>query len=82
MADKTTSIIAPDLDQHLLILSQMADQIRDTLKKSNLPLPPETVDGLSQMAGGLSCLSRQVKQKEEERRNLTALADIGQVVNS
>ncbi len=80
--DKTTTIIAPDLDQHLLILSQMADQIRDTLRKSNLPVPPETVDGLSQMAGSLSRLSRQIKQKEEERHNLMALADIGQVVNS
>src|SRR3990172_3450911 len=34
------------------------------------------------MAGGLNRLSRQFKQKEEERKNLKALADIGQVVNS
>ena len=71
MTDKMPTIIAPELDQHLVLLGQMADQIRDTLRKSSLPLPPETLDGLSQMAGSLNRVSRQVKQKEEERKNLT-----------
>ncbi len=82
MTDKVTTVIAVELDQTLVLLSQMADQIRETLQKSRLAIPPEALDSLSQLSGGLVRASRQVRQKEEERKNLLALADIGQVVNS
>jgi PAS domain S-box-containing protein len=65
-----------------VLLGQMTDQLRDSLRRSNLSLPPETLENLAQMAGSLNRIARQYKLKEEERKNLLALADIGQVVNS
>ncbi|RPI34384.1 MAG: adenylate/guanylate cyclase domain-containing protein [Chloroflexota bacterium] len=82
MTDSPTTISTPELDQQVMLLCHMADQIRETLRKSNTNMPYGTMDGLAQLSGSLQRLSRQIKHKEEERRNLQALADIGQVVNS
>lgn len=82
MVANPSTVPIPDMGHQISLLSQMADQLRDNLRRSGVSLPAGTIEGLSQVAGGLNRLIRQVEQKEEERRNLTALADIGQVVNS
>lgn len=82
MAANPTTLPSHDLNNQIMLLSQMADHLRESLRRSGASLPQGTLEGLAQIAGGLGRLIRLVEQNEEERRNLTALADIGKVVNS
>lgn len=75
----TTMLLA---DQQLIQLGQQADQIRHTLEEGGIEVPDRVIDALNHLAGRLNRLSRRIAQHEEERNDLLALADIGQVVNS
>jgi PAS domain S-box-containing protein len=81
MYQEPKTSVTPPLEQQFLQLSKLADEIGRKLRDSgaNLPGVPESI---AQLAGSLTRLSRQVAQQEEERKNLLALADIGQVINS
>ncbi len=72
----------PPLDQQVQRLVKIADEISASLKRSTTSIPAGVIEGLSQLAGSLTRLSRQIGQQAEERKNLLALADIGQVINS
>ena len=74
--------VTPPLDQQLQRLIKVTDNISAQLKKSALTLPEGVTEGLSQIAGSLTRFSRQIAKETEERKNLLALADIGQVINS
>ncbi len=74
--------VTPPLDQQLQRLIKVADNISDQLRKSALKLPSGVTEGLSQIAGSLTRFSRQIVKETEERKNLQALADTGQVINS
>ncbi|MBN1665760.1 MAG: GAF domain-containing protein, partial [Anaerolineales bacterium] len=76
----TTALIMPD--QQLLQLSKQVDQIRGVLQESDALIPRQVLDSLIHLAGHLNRISRRVAQSEDERKDLMALADIGQVVNS
>ncbi|MEA3350103.1 MAG: adenylate/guanylate cyclase domain-containing protein [Chloroflexota bacterium] len=81
MQDETTTMtIQPD--QQLLHISNQIDTIRDTLEKSGLDIPLHIRNNLTRLAGHINRLGRQVAQHEEDLKDLRALADIGQVVNS
>lgn len=82
MRETPSTVPSPELHQQVAILGQMADQIRDTLRGVTTRIPPAIIESMTQLAGSLNRLSRQVDLREEERKNLMALADIGQVVNS
>ncbi|HJW91342.1 MAG TPA: adenylate/guanylate cyclase domain-containing protein [Anaerolineales bacterium] len=69
------------IERQILRLSELADQVRNTLTESNTP-PEETLEDLAFLAGAIARIGRQVARREEERANLHALAEIGQVVNS
>jgi adenylate cyclase len=82
MTQEPTIVPLPDISQQILSLGKLADQIRENLRRTCQTLPQGTVDGLFQLTSGLDRLDQLVDQHEEERTNLQALADIGQVINS
>ncbi len=55
---------------------------RSTLGTQQARFPAGVLEGLRQMSGSLASLRQWVEDIEQERRNLHALAEIGQVVNS
>ncbi len=81
MQDETTTI-AIQPDQQLLHISNQLDAVREDLEKSYPNTPTEIRNNLARLAGHISRLGRQVAHHEEELKDLRALADIGQVVNS
>jgi adenylate cyclase len=72
----------PSLDQQLKSLSQMAGKLRSTLLPVRASIPANICDDLSQMEIRLHRASQEVGSVAEERKNLFALADISQVINS
>lgn len=70
-------------------MSRLAEELRGrlashraTLVRSQVDLPGGVLEGLRQLSGTLLLLLKTVKEHEQDRRNLRALAEIGQVVNS
>ncbi len=82
MATDQTIQSTPSLDKQLKSLSMMAGRMRSTLLPMRTSLPPNVIDELSQMEARLHRASLEVGSVDEERKNLFALADIGQVINS
>lgn len=75
--------------EHLGRLSRMAEetrsqlaQLQTKLRQSGISLPRGILERLRQLSGTLSMLQSDVEKGEVERRNLAALADLGQVINS
>ncbi len=75
--------------QFLTRMSLLAEEMRvqlDLLNRSLIKaggeIPSDVLAGLRQMSGKLEELTENVRKNEHERRNLMALAEIGQVVNS
>jgi PAS domain S-box-containing protein len=82
MATDQTIQSTPSLDKQLKGLSMMAGKMRSALLPMRTSLPPNVIDELSQMEARLHRASLEVGSVDEERKNLFALADIGQVINS
>ena len=80
MSRRPSSPIPPD--RQLLALSQLADQIRNNLQKSQASATEEALDELAHLIGSLTRISRLVAKREQERAELTALGEISQVINS
>ncbi|MFH1634499.1 MAG: adenylate/guanylate cyclase domain-containing protein [Chloroflexota bacterium] len=81
MFDETTT--TPFLPgQQLTHLGQQIDAIRISLEKHVPNTPSQYLDSLTHLAGQVNRLGRQVVRHEEERQDLLALVDIGQVINS
>ena len=81
--------VRPGLEEHLLRLSRTSEELRsrlemfqETLQRARLDLPVGVIERLRQMSSTLVELQQEVEQQSHERRNLQALAEIGQVVNS
>jgi PAS domain S-box-containing protein len=55
---------------------------RSTIGGAASGFPPGALEGLRQMSGTLLAIRSYLEEVEQERRNLRALAEIGQVVNS
>jgi PAS domain S-box-containing protein len=62
-------------------LSKSADEIVESLEANGVP-HPQVLEQVQTLAGRLARISRQVSRLEEERQDLSELADIGHVVNS
>lgn len=73
---------SPSVDQQIKALSQAAGQIRSTVLPVRASLPPNTLEELSQLESRLYRLAQEVAAFAEERKNLIALTQIGQVINS
>ncbi len=55
---------------------------RDVMAKAGLAPPPGVLDGLARLADTLERIAREIAAEETEHAQLTALADIGRVINS
>ena len=82
MIQEPALALLPDLSSQITSLEKTAEKIYASLQISNQTLPHGTVESLNQLLSGLSRINQQVNQYKEERTNLSALADIGQLVNS
>jgi len=70
------------VDQQIKAMSQVAGQIRSSVLPVRASLPPNTLEELSQLESRLYRLAQEVAAFAEERKNLIALTEIGQVINS
>lgn len=66
----------------LLLLSAQAGKIRAELEAGNLKLAKTIISDLSNLQASLSRISEKMGAVEGEHRNMLALANIGQVINS
>lgn len=82
MTNEQEEAVTPPLNEQVASLSKLADKVNSALAEASTAMPPVASEGLAQLAGSLSRISKQVAAREEERTNLLALADIGQVINS
>ncbi len=81
--------LKPSREEHLGRLSRTAEEIRaqlaafqNTLQRAGMSLPQGVMEGMKQLSSTLLLLQRGVEESEHERRNLQALAELGQVINS
>ncbi|MDX1435837.1 MAG: adenylate/guanylate cyclase domain-containing protein [Anaerolineales bacterium] len=81
MEDEIGGLISAPLDLQLMNLSKSADEVLETLETSRASTP-QVLDQIQILAGRLARISRQVARLEEERQDLSALADISHIVNS
>ncbi len=70
------------VDVQIKALSQTAGQIRSSILPVRNSLPPTTLEDLSHLESRLYRLAQEVAAFAEERKNLLALTEIGQVINS
>jgi PAS domain S-box-containing protein len=70
------------LNEQILAISKLTGQMRNSLQAVRGSLPPNTLEGLSNLEGMLFRVSKQVNLIEEERSKLLALATTTQAVNS
>jgi len=70
------------LNEQILALSKLTGQMRSNLQTVRASLPPDTLEGLSNLESRLFQVSKQVVAVEEERSKLLALANTTQAVNS
>ncbi|HVM72485.1 MAG TPA: adenylate/guanylate cyclase domain-containing protein [Anaerolineales bacterium] len=70
------------LNEQILAVSKLSGQMRTSLQAVRGSLPPNTLEGLSNLESILFQVSKQVGLMEEERIKLLALANTTQAVNS
>lgn len=82
-SDQYEQITPPiSVDLQIKALSQAAGKIRSSILPMRGSLPPTTLDELSHLESSLYRLSQEAAAFAEERKNLLALTEIGQVINS
>jgi len=79
----------PSVEEHLARMSRSAEELRAKLAlaearlgRAGHHLPEGVLENLRQMSGTLLVIQQTMEERERERRGLTALAQIGQVINS
>jgi adenylate cyclase len=70
------------LNAQILAISKLTGQMRTSLQTVRSSLPPDTLEGLSNLESMLYQVSKQVTAVEEERSKLLALANTTEAVNS
>jgi PAS domain S-box-containing protein len=70
------------LNEQILAISKLTGQMRTSLQSVRTSLPPNTLEGLSNLESMLFRVSKQVTLIEEERSKLLALSTTTQAVNS
>jgi adenylate cyclase len=70
------------LNEQILAISKLTGQMRTSLQSVRTSLPPNTLEGLSNLESMLFHVSKQVTLIEEERSKLLALSTTTQAVNS
>ncbi len=77
-----TNNLSVSVDQQIKLLGQTVAHIRSSILPVRASLPPNTLEELSQLENRLFNVAREVTAFSEERKNLIALTEIGQVINS
>jgi adenylate cyclase len=79
----------PSVQEHMARMSRSAEEMRAKLalaevrlQRAGHHLPQGVLESLRQMSSTLLVIQQTVEEREQERRGLTALAQIGQVINS
>ena len=70
------------LNEQIVAISKLTGQMRSSLQAVRASLPPDTLEGLSNLETMLFQVSKQVTAVEQERGKLLALATTTQAVNS
>ncbi len=70
------------LNEQILAISKLTGQMRSSLQTVRASLPPDTLEGLSNLERMLFQVSKQVSAVEDERSKLLALANTTEAVNS
>jgi adenylate cyclase len=78
----STTTQLSDLAVTIGMIGQRVIEARENIARTGAPIPESVSAGLDKLFENISVLSKLVDQFESERRNLAALVDIGQVVNS
>ncbi|MBK8821731.1 MAG: GAF domain-containing protein [Anaerolineales bacterium] len=79
MNEQTRPSTIPD---QLITLSKQAGKIRSELESNKLKLPKNTSDDLHNLETTLSLIGEKIEAFQKEHSNLSALANVGQVINS
>jgi adenylate cyclase len=82
MDKETSTVIRIDLQQQLALVTQLVDQLRNDIQSSGATVPTRIQQMALHVTNNLSRLSRQMSQLENDHKNLVALIQVGQVVNS
>ena len=77
-----TTISTVPLNEQIQALSKLTGQMRDSLQTVRISLPPNTLEGLSNLESRLFQVSKQIGEVEEGRSKLLALASTTEAINS
>ncbi len=77
-----TESVPLSVEQQIKSLSQAARQIRASVLPMHDSLPPTTLEELSHLESSLFRIAQEVGAFTEERKNLLALTQVGQIINS
>lgn len=70
------------LNQYISRLSRLTETTRDILTRSSHTIPIQVLDDFNSLKNKLSQVSQQILLLEKRRDDLSALIDVGQVINS
>ena len=82
MYQKTDTTIITALNKQLIQLSKLANDVNQILHDHKADLPDKVSSNLADLTDQLIKVAQQLAEREGQRTNLLALADIGQVINS
>ncbi|HKJ26578.1 MAG TPA: adenylate/guanylate cyclase domain-containing protein [Anaerolineales bacterium] len=82
MTKHTDATQPASLELQLTQLSQLAEEINQTLYESRSTISNDTVHKITTIATELSRISKLIAAETDEKNNLRALANMGQVINS
>ncbi len=82
MTNPPESTVTLTLAQQLSTLALVADQISRRMKDIPGEVSQEAIGNLSHMSSSLTRFSKQIDLEAADKKNLQALANIGQVINS
>lgn len=82
MSNPPENTVTFTLDQQMATMAAMADKIAKKLNEVSGDTTREASQQLTHLSSNLNRFSKQINQEAEERKNLQALANIGQVINS
>jgi PAS domain S-box-containing protein len=81
MEDNKTTAISHSLDHQLVSLSHIAQKLLTEIRLGE-GIKDESIQSLQKLVDKLPHITLQISQREEERQDLMALADISKIVNS
>lgn len=81
-ADSPSTILTLDLKHQTAIVQQLAEQLREEVSKPTTYASARLVQSVNALMNSVGRLTRQVNLVEDDHKNLLALVEISQVVNS